>query len=101
MTLVELRHVSKSYIEPGQQTAMPVLRDISLSIEAGESVAIVGPSGCGKSTLLNILGTLDEPTEGEVMFESESLAAASTQKLSELRSTKIGFIFQLHHLLPQ
>jgi len=101
MPLVELRHVSKSYIEPGQQTAVPVLRDISLSIEAGESVAIVGPSGCGKSTLLNILGTLDEPTEGEVIFDSEPLAGASTQKLSELRSTKIGFIFQLHHLLPQ
>jgi len=76
MPLVELRHVSKSYIEPGQQTAVPVLRDISLSIEAGESVAIVGPSGCGKSTLLNILGTLDEPTEGEVIFDGESLAGA-------------------------
>lgn len=99
--LIELRHISKSYVEPEQQAAVPVLRDISLSISAGESVAIVGPSGCGKSTLLNILGTLDEPDEGEVLFEGQSLKGASAQKLSELRSEKIGFIFQLHHLLPQ
>lgn len=99
--LIELRHVSKSYTEPEQQTAVPVLRDISLSIEAGESVAIVGPSGCGKSTLLNILGTLDEPDGGEVLFEGKSMKGASAQTLSELRSAKIGFIFQLHHLLPQ
>lgn len=101
MPLIELKNVIKSYAEPEQQTAVPVLRGISLSIEAGESVAIVGPSGCGKSTLLNILGTLDEPDEGEVLLDGESLKGASAQRLSELRSQKIGFIFQLHHLLPQ
>ena len=101
MPLIELKNVTKSYVEPEQQTSVPVLRGISLSIEAGESVAIVGPSGCGKSTLLNILGTLDEADEGEVRLEGELLKGASAQRLSELRSQKIGFIFQLHHLLPQ
>jgi ABC-type lipoprotein export system ATPase subunit len=101
MPLIELRKVSKSYAEPERGAAVPVLRGIDLSIEAGESLAIVGPSGCGKSTLLNLLGTLDEADEGEVFFEGESLRGASAQRLSELRSRHIGFIFQLHHLLPQ
>ncbi len=99
--LLELKNITKSYTEPERQAAVPVLRGISLGIEAGESVAIVGPSGCGKSTLLNILGTLDEPDEGEVIFDGESLKGASALRLSELRGRKIGFIFQLHHLLPQ
>ena len=101
MPLIELRNVSKSYTEPGSSNVVPVLRDISLSVEAGESLAITGPSGCGKSTLLNILGTLDEPDGGDFLFEGESLLGARPKRLSELRSAKIGFIFQLHHLLPQ
>lgn len=101
MPLIELRNVSKSYTDPGSGQKVPVLRDIHLSIEQGESVAIVGPSGCGKSTLLNILGTLDEPDEGEVIFESTSLVGRDPAKVARLRSQKIGFIFQLHHLMPQ
>ena len=101
MLLIELRQVSKSYAEPERGVAVPVLRGIDLSIEPGESIAIVGPSGCGKSTLLNLLGTLDEADEGEVFFDGESLRGAPSQRLSELRSQHIGFIFQLHHLLPQ
>ncbi len=101
MPLIELKHISKSYAEPERGASVPVLRDIDLSIDAGESVAITGPSGCGKSTLLNILGTLDEPDTGEYWFEGQCLRGATTQKLSALRSAKIGFIFQLHHLLPQ
>ena len=101
MPLIELRNVAKAYTEPGTPNVVPVLRGVSLSIEAGESVAIVGPSGCGKSTLLNILGTLDEPDTGDVIFDGENLKGASPAKLGSLRSAKIGFIFQLHHLLPQ
>jgi lipoprotein-releasing system ATP-binding protein len=101
MPLLELRHVSKSYREPGTDLVVPVLKDISLSIDPGDSLAIVGPSGCGKSTLLNILGTLDEPDSGEFLFEGESVQGSTVQRLAALRSEKFGFIFQLHHLLPQ
>lgn len=101
MSLVTLSNVSKSYRDPGSQISVPVLHDVSLSLEAGESVAVVGPSGCGKSTLLNILGTLDVPDSGEYFLEGESIAACSAARLAELRSRKIGFIFQLHHLMPQ
>ena len=102
MPLVELRQVSKAYHEPGGASKpVPVLKDISLTIEPGESVAIVGPSGCGKSTLLNILGTLDTAESGEYLFDGQPVKGASEERIRELRSQSIGFIFQLHHLLPQ
>lgn len=101
MSLITLSHLSKSYREPGSGNEVPVLRDVSLSITAGESVAIVGPSGCGKSTLLNILGTLDVPDQGDYTFDGTSIAGSTPAQLAALRSEKIGFIFQLHHLMPQ
>ncbi len=101
MSLLTLTHLSKSYREPGSDSVVSVLRDVSLDIQAGESVAIVGPSGCGKSTLLNILGTLDSPDAGDYVFDGESIATCQAARLAELRSEKIGFIFQLHHLMPQ
>ena len=101
MPLLQLQSVSKSYREPGSDNIVSVLRDINLTIEPGESVAIVGPSGCGKSTLLNILGTLDTPDSGTVTLAGESVAHCSTARLAEIRSQKIGFVFQLHHLMPQ
>jgi len=101
MPLLTLSHISKSYREPGSSQTVSVLKDISLSIEAGESVAIVGPSGCGKSTLLNILGTLDTPDSGSYVFDGAGMEKSTPQQLAALRSEKIGFIFQLHHLMPQ
>lgn len=101
MSLITLTHLSKSYREPGSGNVVPVLRDVSLNIQAGESVAIVGPSGCGKSTLLNILGTLDVPDQGEYILDGHPLSGSSPAELATLRSEKIGFIFQLHHLMPQ
>lgn len=101
MSLISLTHLSKSYREPGSGNVVPVLRDVSLNIQAGESVAIVGPSGCGKSTLLNILGTLDVPDQGEYILDGHALSGSSPVELATLRSEKIGFIFQLHHLMPQ
>ncbi|WP_395736498.1 ABC transporter ATP-binding protein [Prosthecobacter sp.] len=101
MPLIQLTNISKSYTDPGSGASVPVLRGVDLSIEAGEAVAIVGPSGCGKSTLLNILGTLDLPDEGELTLDGEALSRASAKQLAAVRSQKIGFIFQLHHLMPQ
>jgi lipoprotein-releasing system ATP-binding protein len=99
--LVELKKVSKSYTEPARNESVQILHELSFSLAAGESVAVVGPSGCGKSTLLNLLGTLDEPDSGDYLFDGASLRGASSSALAQLRSSKIGFIFQLHHLLPQ
>jgi ABC-type lipoprotein export system ATPase subunit len=73
------------------------LRGVSLAVQRGESVAITGPSGCGKSTLLHLLGGLDRPTSGEVVFEGVSLAALD---LDAYRARKVGFVFQSFHLLP-
>jgi lipoprotein-releasing system ATP-binding protein len=101
MSLITLSQISKSYREPGGGQVVSVLHDISLCIEAGESVAIIGPSGCGKSTLLNILGTLDLPDSGQYEFDGEQTSGCSASRLAALRSEKIGFIFQLHHLMPQ
>ena len=80
--------------------AFTALKDINLSIEQGEFVGLVGPSGSGKTTLLNIIGALDKPTAGEVLFEDTDLAGLDASQLAEIRNTKIGFVFQLHHLLP-
>ena len=82
---------------------MPVtiLNNISLQVEQGEAIAVVGPSGSGKSTLLNIMGALDKPTSGSVNFDGNNLAEMSENELAHIRNMEIGFIFQLHHLLPQ
>ncbi len=96
--IVELKGVVKTY---GGVDGRRVLDGLDMKVEAGERFSIVGPSGSGKSTLLNILGTLDQPTEGEMLFEQKSLKGASEKELAALRSRSIGFIFQLHHLLPQ
>lgn len=91
--------VSKSY--PTRDGALVVLRDVSLTVARGESVAIMGPSGSGKSTLLNILGTLDAPSSGTVSIDAESPFALSPGDLARFRNRRIGFVFQDHHLLPQ
>jgi ABC-type lipoprotein export system ATPase subunit len=78
-----------------------VLRDVNLRLDEGESIAIVGPSGSGKSTLLNIIGTLDRPSSGTVFFDGDDLLRLSADKIAPVRNRKIGFVFQLHHLLPQ
>lgn len=95
--LAELRNVSKTY----RSTDAPVLAGCDLSITEGETVAIVGPSGSGKSTLLNLLGALDRPESGEVIVAGKNLAQLDADALATFRNTEVGFIFQLHHLLPQ
>ncbi len=96
--ILRLEGVSKWY--PGASERR-VLDQLDLSVEAGERFAIVGPSGCGKSTLLNLLGTLDQPSEGRVIVDGIDTAGLDEEALARIRSEKIGFIFQMHHLLPQ
>ena len=99
--MLELINVSKDYQLPADTGSVSVLKNITLKIEKGRSIAIVGPSGCGKSTLLNIIGALDRPTAGRVLFDGNDLAKAGDIELAGIRNSEIGFVFQLHHLLPQ
>jgi ABC-type lipoprotein export system ATPase subunit len=97
--LLKLTGVSKEFSK-GTNT-ISVLENADFSMQAGESAAIVGPSGCGKSTLLNLIGTLDQPTSGTIELDGENANALSPNELAVFRNQRIGFIFQLHHLLPQ
>jgi lipoprotein-releasing system ATP-binding protein len=81
--------------------SLRVLNNINLEIYESEIVSIVGASGAGKSTLLHLLGTLDKPTSGEVEFDGQNIFHLNGDKLAKFRNTKIGFIFQFHHLLPE
>jgi len=99
--MLELINVAKSYPSPADTGSTLVLKDITLKVEKGRSVAIVGPSGSGKSTLLNIIGALDRPTAGRVLFDGKDLAEMNDVELAGIRNKEIGFVFQLHHLLPQ
>ena len=92
--LIVVRNASKVY----HNGRVRALEDVSLTIESGEFLSIMGPSGCGKSTLLNIIGALDLPTEGEVLFRGRSLSEMAS--LDQLRAREIGFVFQSFYLLP-
>lgn len=96
--LAALQHVTKTY--GSGETAVSVLRDCDLAIEPAETISIIGPSGSGKSTLLNLLGALDRPDKGEVIVDGTNLATLDADALAHYRATTVGFIFQLHHLLP-
>lgn len=99
--LLELKNIKKEFTIPGTDRSNLILNDLSFEISAGESAAIAGPSGSGKSTLLNIIGSLDKPTAGSVFFDGKDISSLDEQELARIRNQDIGFIFQLHHLLPQ
>ena len=99
--LLELAHISKTYAAPGGGAVVEVLRDVSVQLAAGEPLAVIGPSGSGKSTLLNIMGALDRPTAGTARLDGCDLGNLPEKELAAIRNREIGFIFQLHHLLPQ
>jgi len=95
---VVVKNLCKQYTSGSE--VRHVLRDVSFTVDAGKSLAIVGPSGSGKSTLLNIIGTLDTPTSGEVSVFGTAPGSLSEEKLAAFRNSHIGFVFQSHHLLP-
>lgn len=97
--ILELHNIYKTYIQGKME--VPVLKDISLSVDEGEYVAIMGPSGSGKTTLMNIIGCLDLPTSGTYALAGENIIGSSESKLSEIRLNSIGFVFQSFHLLPR
>ena len=99
--MIELNDVKKTYSSQQSKIPVEVLKGITLSVSPGQSIAVGGPSGCGKSTLLNIIGTLDQPTSGKVVLDGIELSGQDDKELAKIRNEKVGFVFQLHHLLPQ
>ena len=97
--LLELRDIRKSYGTGAGK--VDVLKGISLTVAAGETIALVGASGAGKTTLLHIMGTLDLPTGGTIVFRGEEIFRRSETSLASFRNQTIGFVFQFHHLLPE
>ena len=93
--MIKVQGINKSF------GTLQVLNDIDLTISKGEIVSIVGPSGAGKTTLLQIMGTLDKPDSGKVIFEGNDVTKYGDRKLSDFRNKNIGFVFQFHQLLPE
>ncbi len=97
--MIEVQQLTKSFGTQGKR--LEVLKDLNLTFSRGERVAIVGASGAGKSTLLHILGTLERPSSGMVLYEGKDIFALSDRDLALFRNREIGFVFQFHHLLPE
>lgn len=97
--LISVSGLTKSFFTPAGE--LRILKGVDLSIKKGEMIGIVGASGVGKSTLLHILGTLDSPTTGDVLYEGRDVFSLDTASLARFRNRTIGFVFQFHHLLPE
>ncbi len=98
MNILEARHLNKAYTVDNRR--ITVLRDISLSIAAGEFVVIMGSSGSGKTTLLTLLSGLDQPSSGQVTIQGQAITGATEDELAPIRNRMIGFVFQSFHLVP-
>ena len=99
MAILKLTHICKDYMQ-GKEP-MRVLKNINLTVEQGDYLAIMGPSGSGKTTLMNIIGCLDVPTSGEYELDGHNLKDLSDNALADIRNKHIGFVFQSFHLLPK
>ncbi len=97
--LVTVQNVTKTFEHEGR--SLEVLKGIDLQIDSGEMVTIVGPSGAGKSTLLHLIGPLDLPTGGRILYRGRDVTRLGSSELAEFRNRSIGFVFQFHHLLPE
>lgn len=93
--MIDIKDIKKSF------GSLQVLRGVNLHIDKGEVISIVGPSGAGKTTLLQLIGALDRPTSGSILFNSRELASMSDKQLAAFRNREIGFVFQFHQLLPE
>ena len=97
--ILEITDICKDY--PQGKDVVHVLKNISLSVENGDYIAIMGPSGSGKTTLMNIIGCLDVPTSGTYILNGQDLGKCNDNQLAEVRNKEIGFVFQSFHLLPK
>ncbi|MBU1905969.1 MAG: ABC transporter ATP-binding protein [Candidatus Omnitrophica bacterium] len=97
--MLEVNNIHKIF--KNGKKSLPVLKGVDLNIKKGEFVAIVGPSGAGKSTLLHILGGLDSPSQGQVIFQGEDIYSLGDSAISRLRNQQVGFVFQFYHLLSE
>ncbi len=98
--ILEMKNICKDY-RMGKTSTLHVLKDVCLTVNEGDYIAIMGPSGSGKSTLMNIIGCLDVPTSGTYNLEGNDISRCSDNKLAELRNRYIGFVFQSFHLMPR
>src|ERR1700682_4810807 len=97
--MLEARNIFKSYRRDA--VTVPVLRGVDLDVHSGEFLSVIGASGSGKSTLLHLLGALDTPDEGEVLYDGRRIDSLSTRERERLRNQTFGFVFQFYHLLPE
>lgn len=97
--LISVRKLNKTFSVSGRD--LHILKDINLDVQKGEMTSLMGPSGVGKSTLLHILGALDKPTSGEVLYENRNVFNLRDDALAAFRSRAVGFVFQFHHLMPE
>lgn len=99
--ILVIEKISKSFQSPRGDENISILKDLSMTVTAGEIVAVTAPSGAGKSTLLNLIGGLDRPDTGSILFQGRDIAKFADIELAKYRNSDIGFVFQEHHLLPQ
>ncbi len=99
MSFIEIKGLRKTYGKGGGEVS--VLKGIELEIREGDSIAVTGASGAGKSTLLSLMGALDRPTGGDILYGGSSLFGLDDKRLAAFRNSKVGFVFQFHHLLPE
>ena len=99
MALIEIRDLRKTFTKEDRR--IEVLRGVNVTFEEASMISIVGMSGAGKSTFLHVLGTLDRPTSGQILFDGLDVFALKSNRLALFRNESIGFVFQFHHLLPE
>lgn len=100
LPLISVKNISKSFLQP-DKTRLEVLTDLSLTVDRGAIVAVTGASGSGKSTLLHLMGSLDHPDSGEILWRDENITTFNRRRRTRYRNRDVGFIFQFHYLMPE